>query len=90
MMTVVECLRKDREKAVRESRKKGIEEGKSKMMGVVENLKKDREKAVRESRIEGIEEGKIEVAKKMLSYNIAIEIISKATGISVEELKKIK
>ena len=90
MMGVVENLKKDREKAVRESRIKGIEEGKNKMMGVVENLKKDREKAVRESRIKGKREAKLEVAKKMISYNIDIEVISRTTGIPLEELKEIK
>ena len=94
MMGVIENLKEDRERAVKKSRMEGIKEGESKMMGVIENLKEDRERAVKKSRMEGIREGKIEekieIAKKMLEVNVDIELVSKATGISIDELEKIK
>ena len=43
---------------------------------------------------EGIEQGakenSIEIAKKMLADNISIEQISKFTGVSIDELEKLK
>ena len=39
---------------------------------------------------EGIEEGKIEIAKNMLKDNVDINIISKYSGLSVEEINKLK
>ena len=79
--------RKDIKKMLERYKNSG---GKENMMTVVECLRKDREKAIKKSRKEGIEEGKVEVAKKMMGHNITLEIISKTTGISVEELKKLK
>ena len=42
----------------------------------------------------GIEEGRnernLEVAKNLLKQNIAIDIISKATGLTLEEIEKLK
>lgn len=39
---------------------------------------------------QGKEEGKIEVAKSLLSMNLSIEQISKATGLSVEEIERLR
>ena len=39
---------------------------------------------------EGIEEGTISIAKKLLEMNMKIEDISKATGLSISEIEKIK
>ena len=38
----------------------------------------------------GYEEGKIEVAKSLLEQNIDINVIVKATGLSIEEIKDLK
>ncbi len=38
----------------------------------------------------GIEKGKIEIIKKMLTKKIPIEEIHEMTGISIEEIKKLK
>ena len=52
------------------------------------------EEGLAEGRIEGIKEGSykrnIEIAKTMLKDNMDIEIISKYTNLSKEELEKIK
>ncbi len=39
---------------------------------------------------EGIKEGKIETADKLLKENIPIEVIMRATGLTEEEIKKMK
>ena len=56
-----------------------------------------REKAIRDelaaiaqAKDEGISEEKIKVAKKMLAENMDIEIISKITELTKEEIKNIK
>ena len=38
----------------------------------------------------GIKEGMISVAKKLLQQKISIEVISKATGLTKEEIEKIE
>ena len=38
----------------------------------------------------GIKEGMISVAKKLLQQKISIEVISKATGLTKEEIEKLK
>ncbi len=47
-----------------------------------------------EGRAEGIEKGSkqkaYEIAKKLLYLNIALEDISKATGLSIEEIEKLR
>ena len=42
-----------------------------------------------EGREEGIKEGITETAKKMLKEKLDIELISKITGLSVDEIKKL-
>ena len=49
-------------------------------------LAEGREQGLAEGRAEGRAEGKLEVAKNMISLGIDIETISKATGLSVEEI----
>ena len=53
-----------------------------------------REKGIEQGKKEGIEQGKkentIKIAKKMKEQKIDIEIISQITGLSREQIKKIK
>lgn len=46
--------------------------------------------AAEELRKEGKKEGKLEVAKKMLQANIDTEQIVELTGLTIEEIEKIK
>ena len=64
------------ERGMRRGRKHGIKEGRKE--GKEEGLK------------EGINQTKIETAKNLLAENIDINIISKATGLLVEEIEKLK
>ena len=43
-----------------------------------------------EGKIEGIKEKSIEIAKNLLQQNISIDVISKATGLSNEEILKLQ
>ena len=47
-----------------------------------------------EGKAEGLEEGakkeKIEIAKNLLKDGISIEVVSKNTGLSIEELEELK
>jgi predicted transposase/invertase (TIGR01784 family) len=47
-------------------------------------------KAKTEGRAEGRAEGKIEVAKRMLNDNLSVELISKFTGLTQEELDNLR
>jgi len=82
MLAVIETLKKDREKSLREARKQGREEGENNMLAVIETLKKDREKSLKEARKQGREEGIIQTAKNMLKEKIDIETIEKITKLN--------
>ena len=47
-----------------------------------ENIEKGKE--------EGLKEGKIEIAKNMLKDNVDINVISKYSGLSIEEIELLK
>lgn len=42
------------------------------------------------SKRKGLEEGKIEVAKNLLQNNVSVEVISLSTGLSIEQINKLK
>ena len=52
-------------------------------------LEKGREKGREEGREEGQEEAKLEDAAKLKQLGVAVEIISQATGLSVEAIEKL-
>ena len=66
--------------------KQGIEDGKS------EGIEIGRSEGIEIGKSEGIEIGSknksIQIVKKMLEEKINIELISKVTGLSVEEIQK--
>lgn len=49
-----------------------------------------KEEGREEGRVEGIVEGKIQIAKKMLEKNLDIELIMETTGLTKEEIEKVK
>ena len=67
-----------------EGREEGLKEGLDK------GLKEGKEEGLKEGREEGLKEKSIEIAKNMLKLNIDINIISQSTGLSVEEINKLK
>ena len=50
----------------------------------------DRAQEITDARQEGKEENKIEIAKKMLEAKVDIEKISEFTGLTIEEVEKLK
>ncbi len=71
------------------------EDSGGKIMTIAEQLeKKGMEKGMQkgreEGREEGMQKGRAEVALRLLTKNISIDIISETTGLSVEEIEKIK
>ena len=53
-------------------------------------LEAGKEEGRKEGQEEGKEEGIISVAKKLLEMNMKLEDISKATGLSITEIKELK
>ena len=79
-----------------EGKEIGLEEGRRE--GREEGIKEGRKEGRKEGKTEGIEEGtkkgeqksKIEIAKKMLQKNMKIEDVMELTGLSKDEIDKIK
>ena len=69
-------LEKLRLSELKEAREKGIEQGIEK--GIEQGIEK------------GIEQEKIEIVKNMLKDEVDISVISKYTGLSKEEIEKLK
>ena len=48
------------------------------------------EKGMEKGLKEGEKKKSLEVAKKLLAYNTPLDIIANSTGLSIEEIKKLK
>ncbi len=59
------------------------EDSGGKIMTIAEQLEK-------KGREEGMQKGRAEVALRLLTKNISIDIISETTGLSVEEIEKLR
>ncbi len=66
----------------------GLSEGRAK--GLAEGLSEGRAKGLAEGKIEGEIVAKKEIAKNMLNESMSIDLIEKITGLSKEEIKKLK
>ena len=85
---------------MRGSRKDGFEEGikEGKIAGIREGKLEGIKEGVEKGKLEGIKEGietgeknkTISMAKNMKSKNIDINLISEITGLSIEEIRKLK
>ena len=75
-----------------EGRAEGLEEGLAK--GLEEGREEGREEGLAKGRAEGLEKGReernLEVAINFLKLGTPCEIVAKATGLSVEEVTKLK
>ncbi len=69
-----------REEGLKEGHKEGLKEGKE------EGLKKGRE----EGREEGLKEGQSKIAMNLIRLGTPCEIITQATGLSAEEVSRLK
>ena len=77
----------DEEKA--KSLKEGIEAGKAQglLEGKAQGLEEGKAQGLQEGKTQGMQQSKIEIAKKMLSKGISLDLITEMTGLSEEEIK---
>ena len=80
----VRSYQTDMEASEEKGRKEGIKEGRKE--GIKEGLKEGRKEGIKE----GCKEGKIEVVKSSLKIGLDYETISAITGLSVEEIEKLR
>ena len=73
-------LKYAREDAIKEGRKEGKKEGR----------KEGKKEGRKEGRKEGIKQNRTDIAKKMLEEKLDIKLISKITGLTEKEIKKLK
>lgn len=66
----------------------GLSEGRAK--GLAEGLSEGKAKGLAEGKIEGEIVAKKEIAKNMINESMSIDLIEKITGLSKEEIKKLK
>ena len=57
---------------------------------IEKGIKKGLEKGLKKGKEEGKKEEKIDIAKNMLKLNVDVNIISQSTGLSIEEIDKLK
>ena len=79
----------DEEKA--KSLKEGIEAGKAQGLqeGKAQGLQEGKAQDLQEGKAQGLQQSKIEIAKKMLSKGMPLDLIVEMTGLSEEEIKKL-
>ncbi len=59
-------------------------------IGMREGIKKGKLEGIREGKLEGLKEGQISMAIAMKKENIDIETIKRITGLSIEEIRKLR
>ena len=80
----IEGVQKGRIEGVRKGRIEGVQKGR------IEGVQKGRIEGIQKGRIEGVQKGRQEVILKMLKEKVDIAFISKVTGLSEKEIKKLK
>ena len=75
-----ELYQYDKQVSLEDKRREGIKEG------IEEGIKKGR----KEGKLEGLKEGQISMAKAMKKDGADIKLISKYTGLSIEEIRKLR
>ena len=78
----------DRVSELNSAKRKATEEGRKE--GIKEGIKKGQEEGIKKGQEEGRKQKQIEIAIKMIEIKMATEKISEITGLSKEEINKIK
>ena len=78
----------DRAGLIEEGLEKGLQRGLKR--GRAEGLQEGRAEGLQEGRVEGLQQGTIKIALNMLKEETKISFICKVTGLSEEEIKKLK
>ena len=77
-----------REEGLKEGHKKGHKEGKEE--GLKEGRKEGKEEGIKEGRAEGSKDERLKIAMNLICAGASCEIITQATGLSAEEVSKLK
>ena len=77
-----------REEGLKEGHKKGHKEGKEE--GLKEGRKEGKEEGIKEGRAEGSKDERSKIAINLIRLGTSCEIITQATGLSVEEVSRLK
>ena len=85
-------IEKGKEEGLKEGKEEGLKEGKEEGLkeGKEEGLKEGKEKGLKEGIEKGLKESKIETAKNCLTRGFDIETISAITGLTSQEIEKLK
>ena len=80
------------QKGILKGRQEGIHEGilKGRMEGKMEGLQEGIQQGIHEGKMEGLQEGRVEMVLNMLKKDAEISFISDVTGLSQDEIKKLK
>ena len=67
----------------------GLEEGKAQGLqeGKAQGLQEGKAQGLQEGKAQGMQQSKIEIAKKMLSKGMSLDLVLEMTGLSEEEIK---
>ena len=67
----------------------GLEEGKAQGLqeGKAQGLEEGKAQGLQEGKAQGMQQSKIEIAKKMLSKGMSLDLVVEMTGLSEEEIK---
>ena len=69
----------------------GLQEGKAQGLqeGKAQGLQEGKAQGLQEGKAQGLQQSKIEIAKKMLSKGMPLDLIVEMAGLSEEEIKKL-
>ena len=67
----------------------GLQEGKAQGLqeGKAQGLQEGKAQGLQEGKAQGMQQSKIEIAKKMLSKGMSLDLVVEMTGLSEEEIK---
>ncbi len=81
-------MRSIADELIAEGRAEGITEGRAE--GITEGMTKGRAEGMTKGKAEGMTKGKAEVAQSLLKEGFSIKIISRSTGLSLEEIERLR
>ncbi len=90
-MLVDEEKAKSLKEGIEAGKAQGLQEGKAQGLqeGKAQGLQEGKAQGLQEGKTQGLQQSKIEIAKKMLSKGMPLDLIVEMTGLSEEEIKKL-
>lgn len=79
-----------KEKGIKKGLKKGLKQGLKQgiQQGIQQGMKQGIEQGMQQGIEKGIEQGKQEIVKNMLNENMDVSVISKVTGLTIEQIEE--